>query len=233
MELKTILEYQKQDAELIKLENELNNNKNKKIFTQMLTVAKDAQNKSNQLEKQAGELLKSYEQLKKTYEDNIKSANIVSNKKLETASIADLETIEEIAKTIINNLSILEKKLLAEAEKVNSVLNGFKQTKEQYNMAKDKYNKHKQLFDAENKELEPTIAEKTKAVKKLEAGIDAALLTKYKQRRQDRIFPVFVPCIDKACGGCRMELPSANLSTLKPKGVLECEHCRRIIYLAD
>ncbi|MBE7074479.1 MAG: hypothetical protein E7376_00640 [Clostridiales bacterium] len=233
MELKTILEYQKQDAELIKLENELNNNKNKKIFTQMLTVAKDAQNKSNQLEKQAGELLKSYEQLKKTYEDNIKSANIVSNKKLETASIADLETIEEIAKTIINNLSILEKKLLAEAEKVNSVLNGFKQTKEQYNMAKDKYNKHKQLFDAENKELEPTIAEKTKAVKKLEAGIDAALLTKYKQRRQDRIFPVFVPCIDKACGGCRMELPSANLSTLKTKGVLECEHCRRIIYLAD
>ena len=77
------------DSELIKLENQLNNNKNKSTYTQMLNIAKEAQNKSNQLEKQAGDLLLSYEQLKKTFEENIKSANIVSAKNLNQTSITD------------------------------------------------------------------------------------------------------------------------------------------------
>ena len=233
MDLKTILEYQKKDAELIKLERTLKNNENKKIFTQMISVVKDAQNKSNALEKQAGELFAGYNDLKKTYEDNIKSANIVIGKNLETSSLQDLETMEEIASNIISNLSILEKKLLQEAEQVNAVLVEFDQTRKRYNLARDKYSKHKELYDEQCKDLEPQIAEKTKEVKKLEAGIDADILAKYKQRRQDNIFPVLVPCIDKACGGCRMELPYANLATLKTKGVLECEHCRRIIYVNE
>lgn len=233
MDLKKILDYQKKDAELIKLERTLNNNEDKKVYTQMISVVKDAQNRSNALEKQAGDLLGVYQNLKKTYEDNIRSANIVNNKNLEKTSLADLDTIEEIASNIMTNLNILEKKLLLEAEKVNAILNDFDQTRKKYNLAKDKYAKHKALFDEQSKKLQPEIEEKTKAVKKLENDIDPTILAKYKQRRQDNIFPVFVPCIDKACGGCRMELPYANLATLKTKGVLECEHCRRIIYSND
>ena len=109
MDLKSLLDYQKKDAELIKLEKQLSNNENKKIFSQMISVVKDAQNKSSALEKQAGDLLKEYQELKNTYENNIKSANIIVNKKLETASDSDLDTIEEIAANIINNLTIMEK----------------------------------------------------------------------------------------------------------------------------
>ena len=97
MDLKSLLDYQKKDAELIKLEKQLSNNENKKIFSQMISVVKDAQNKSSALEKQAGDLLKEYQELKNTYENNIKSANIIVNKKLETASDSDLDPIEEIA----------------------------------------------------------------------------------------------------------------------------------------
>ncbi|MBQ7884969.1 MAG: hypothetical protein IJ318_02610 [Clostridia bacterium] len=232
MDLSKLLEYQKKDAELIKLERALYNNEDKKVFNQMIGVVKDAQSKSAMLEKQAGELIATYNTLKQTFEENIKSANIIGNKKLEDASVEDLENVEQISQTIINNLSILEKKLLKQAERVNAVLNDFDQTRKRYNLARDKYNKHKELYDAESKKYEPLIAEKQKDVKALEASLDATLLAKYKQRRQDRIFPVFVPCIDKTCGGCRMELPSASLSALKNKGILECEHCRRIIYEA-
>ena len=232
MDLKKLLEYQKQDAELIKLERQLYNNEDKKIFNQMIGVVKDAQSKSALLEKQAGDLINAYTNLKQTYEENIKSANIISNRNIENSSVSDIENIEQVASTIINNLSILEKKLLQQAERVNAVLNEFEQTRKRYNAARDKYNKHKELYDAESQKIEPILTEKQKEIKKLESGLDANLLAKYKQRRQDRIFPVFVPCVDKACGGCRMELPSASLSTLKNNGVLECEHCRRIIYEA-
>lgn len=233
MDLKKILDYQKKDFELYKLERTLNENENKKIFVEMKNVVQNAQNKRNILEKQAGDLLSDYNNLKKNYEENIKSANIILGKKMETASEADLDLIEEIASKISNNLSILEKMLLQEAEKVNAVLVEFNQIRKKNNLAKEKYLKHKELYENESKALQPEILEKQKEIKKLEADLDPAILSKYKQRRQDNIIPVFVPCIDKSCGGCHMELPYANLATLKSKGVLECEHCRRIIYASE
>lgn len=233
MDLKDILNYQKKDAELIKLEKALNQNENKKISNQMINVVKEAQNQSAALEQQAGEVIKLYNSIKKTYSDNIKTANVIANKNLDQLTEAEVASIEEVAQTISNNLSILEKKLLADAEKVRSVLSNFDLTKKKYNLAKEKYNKHKELFDKESEVLNPQIAEKEKEVKALEKNIDSTLLAKYKQKRQDKIYPVFVPCLDKACGGCRMELPSACLSTLKKEGIFECEHCRRVIYTQD
>lgn len=230
MDLKSILDYQKKDAELIKLERELSANENKKIYTQMVSVVKEAQNQSSALENQANEIINSFNSLKKTYADNSKTANVLQGKNLENLSEEELMQIEDVALKVANNLAILEKKLITQAEKVRNVLVSFDQTKKRYNQARDKYNKHKELYEQDAKKLTPEINEKASEVKKLEANLDANLLAKYKQKRQDRIYPVFVPCLDKACGGCRMELPSASLSTLKKDGILECEHCRRIIY---
>ena len=231
MDLKSILDYQKKDAELIKLERALNQNENKKIYTQMVNIVKDAQNQSSALENQAGELIKNFNSLKKVYDDNSRTAQTIVNKNLETISEDELESIQDVAKKIINNLSILEKRLLNQAENVRNVLANFENTKKKYNQARDKYNTHKELFDKDSEKLTPEIEQKEKEVKKLEANIDSVLLAKYKQKRQDRIYPVFVACLDKTCGGCRMELPSASLANLKKDGILECEHCRRIIYI--
>ena len=230
MDLKSILEYQKKDAELIKLERQLETSENKKVSGQMVSVVKEAQNQSTTLENQAKDIIASFEALKKSYADNIKSAGVVANKKLESLSTEDLDTISELSQTIFNNLCILEKKLIAQAEKVRNILSNFDQTKKRYNLAKDKYNKHKEMYEAEVQKLQPLIDKKTKEVKALESNIEPSLLAKYKQKRQEKINTVFVPCIDKMCGGCSMELPLASLSILKKNGVLECEHCRRIIY---
>lgn len=230
MDLKSILDYQKRDAELIKLERSLNSSENKKTFTQMISVVKDAQNQSASLEIQAGELLKNYDSLKKTLVDNIKSAEKLAGKNMETLSLEELENFQNLAGVISKNLQILEKKLLNSAENVRNMLTGFEQAKKKYNTAKDKYNKHKELYEQEEQKLKPLAEQKTKEIKELEGELDAKLLAKYKQKRQDRIYPVFVPCIEKTCGGCRMELPSASISLLKKDGILECEHCRRIIY---
>ena len=231
MDLKSILDYQKKDAELIKLERALNQNENKKIYTQMVNVVKDAQNQSSALENQANELVKNFNSLKKVYEDNSRTAQTIINKNLETISEDELESIQDVAKKIINNLAILEKRLLSQAENVRNVLSNFENTKKRYNQARDKYNKHKELFEQDSAKLTPEISEKEKEVKALESNIDANLLAKYKQKRQEKIYPIFVPCVDKTCGGCRMELPSASISNLKKDGILECEHCRRIIYM--
>lgn len=230
MELNKILDYQKKDSEIIKLERELNSNENKKIYEKMITLAKNAQAESSALEAKAGEVLSNFENIKKLYQSNSKSADALGAKNFDVMSEQDLKEMEQIAKTITNNLNVLEKKLLTEAERVRTVLQGFEATKRKYNEARDKYAKHKQLFDEASASLMPQIEKIKDELKKLEGGIDATLLARYKQKRQDRIYPVFVPCVEKNCGGCRMELASASLQTLKSDGIIECEHCRRIIY---
>lgn len=230
MDIQKILDYQKQDFEIIKLERQLDNNEDKNIYQNMVSVVKNAQNRSNTLDIEASEILSEYAKLEKTYNENLKSCGAVLNQKFDKISDDDLNNVSSVAEDIINNISILEKKLMVLAEKVNAVLSEFEATKKKYNDAKQKYTNHKQAYEKAVSELTPQIEEKTKEIKKLEKDLDQTLLAKYKQRRQDKIYPVFVPLADKSCGGCMMEIPSASLQKLKNDGFLECEHCRRIIY---
>ena len=230
MSIDKILEYQKKDFEIIKLERELENNEDKKIYQRMLGVVKEAQNKSTMLDKEANQLIQDYNNIKKSYNENLKSYGTILNTSLDKISENDLNNVNTVAGDLINNLSILEKKLINLAEKFNAILSEFEIAKKKYNEAKQKYILHKNAFEKKQKEIIPEIDKKKKEINKLESGIEQIHLLKYKQRRTDKIYPVFVPLIDKACGGCRMEIPSASLQKLKEKGFLECEHCRRIIY---
>ncbi len=230
MKIEKILEYQKKDFDIIKLERQLENNEDKKIYQSMIGVVKDAQNKSTSLDKEANALIQEYKNLEKTYNENLKSCGVVLNTKLDKISENDLTNVSTVASDLINNMSILEKKLMYLAERVNAILSEFENTKKRYNVAKQKYSAHKTAYEKKQSELMPEIEKKRQEIKKLESGIDPVYLAKYKQRRADKMYPVLVPLIDKTCGGCRMELPSASLQKLKENGFLECEHCRRIIY---
>ena len=42
--------------------------------------------------------------------------------------------------------------------------------------------------------------------------------------------PVFVMINNGHCGGCRVEIPTSKLNTLKKDGKIICEQCHRIIY---
>ena len=226
-----IIEYQKQDSEIIKLERQLASSEDRKIFRNMINIVNEAQNASNVLEKEAGELKREYEALQKNYNENLKSCTAIAKKDFSEATEEDLQNFSKISEVVMNNLNVIEKKLFSVAERINACLNEFEAIKKRHADAKNEYSVHKAAYDKLANELNPKITELKDNLQKLESGIDANLLAKYKQRRADKIFPVYVPLTDKACGGCRMELASASLEKIKKDGILECEHCRRIIYV--
>ena len=141
----------------------------------------------------------------------------------------DLDTVIEAANSIINNLNILEKRLFTQAESLNATLNEFNSTKKNYGSARAKYAENKKIYEEELGKKSPQIDQIKKDLSKLEKDIEPKLITRYKQLRADRIYPVFVRLIDKSCGGCRMERSAAELDKLKNQGYLECENCHRII----
>lgn len=229
MDFKNVLEYQKKDGELIKIERELNSHPSRKISSEMIGVVKKAQERSVQLESHAGALSKDFEALQKAYKENVSQIEKFVSKDLESLSQKDLESISEACNAILNNMNILEKKLFSAAENLNITLNEFEKTKKQYGAARAKYGEHKQVYDALFKQKEPEINAIKAELAKLEGGIEPKLLAKYKQLRSDKLFPAFVRLNDKSCGGCRMELSAAEIEKVKTNGYMECDNCHRII----
>ena len=231
MEIEKILQYQKKDFEIVKLERMLNDSENKKITNQMVDKVKQSQNTSLQLEKLAQDLNREFANLQKSYEENAKKFEIVSKKDFSLMSEEEIASIENVTQAILANLSVLDKKFIALAENIKKTLVQFENAKKNYTLAREKHKKHKELYEQESSKLAPQIESLQKELSVLEKDIDATFLAKYKQKRADKIFPVIVPLNEQTCGGCQMSLSMAFTNSLKEKGYGECENCRRVIYV--
>lgn len=230
MDIINFLAYQRKDAEALRIERALSKSAAKQTYTQMLEIVKDAKKRTIELEKMAGDMHAKFCQAKTSLEKNEAHLSAIQAKDTETMSSQETnENFSRIA-TISSNLNVLEKKLLAIAEEVNSILSKFEKTKKEYGVARSKYNTAKAQYEKEEQQAAPQLAAVAKELEKMEHNLDKNVLAKYKAIRQDKIFPVLVPFDGKCCGGCHMEIPYAEQSRLKADGYIECEHCRRIIY---
>ena len=233
MDINKILEYQKLDSELFKIEKALRDNEDKKIANQMQQNAKVAQERSFKLDEKAKELEKEFSTAKAQYEIQRKKMEEVFAKDVDTLPKEEVEKLVKLKDKLSQNLAILERNFAKLAENMNSLLSDFNKTKNAYQMAKEQYGKSRQNFDKAQSDVQPRKEEIAQQLKQLEKGIDPKIVEAYKKRRSENIFPVVVPLTSNCCGGCRMELSMANLSKLKDEKVLTCEHCHRIIFAKD
>ncbi|MEG1751965.1 MAG: C4-type zinc ribbon domain-containing protein [Clostridia bacterium] len=231
--IKEILEYQTKDFEKIKIERKIDSDDDKKVFNKMLDLVKDAQSKSNKLESYAQSIYNDYEALKKTYEENSAVATKFNKNDINSISEEELNMAQNLSNSISSNLSILEKKILGCAEKINNILSEFEVAKKNYNSAKEKYQLHKENHEKKKAVVAPQIKKIDDELAVLAKKIEPKLLEKYQHKRADRIFPIFVPLQGDSCGGCFTQIPTARLENIKDNGYIECENCRRIIFFSD
>ena len=100
MDIKKILEYQDKDKKVINLERKLSSSEDLKIYQSMLNVAKDAQARSANLDKNAEDVINEYNSLKKAFEDN---QNILDNLEKRDLKNLDEKAIQEINKIYKNS----------------------------------------------------------------------------------------------------------------------------------
>lgn len=197
----------------------------------MIAFVKSEQNKLLSIENEAKNEVNNFNMLNKEYEDSVKLLEDLVKIKVETLDDNQTRSVADKINQVTNKINVLERKINTFNDKVNNILKSFENTKKSIVISKQKYKESKEKYDKKVAELTPEIEKITKELKKLEAGIDKNLMARYKQTKQDNIFPVFVPAISSTCGGCRMEISHALMQKLKDKGYIECEQCHRIIYL--
>jgi len=224
-----MLQYQKLDMELKKIQRSINTSEEKEIMNKMISYVKDAQNLSNTIESKAGKLVNDYLNLKKNYE--------VNTKKVETLTSNMPKNEEELKRayatinTLSSELFMIERNLNIVLGKAKECLKEFETTKNNVIKARSKHKASKENYEKLLSETEPKINEIKTQMKLLEKDINPALLEKYKTMKNDNIFPVYVPLLDgKACYGCRMEVASSKLNKLSSEPFITCEHCGRLIF---
>ena len=228
-----LLAYQEIDKEVRRIEMELGNSDERKKTLTAMNFLKDGEEVVKKADRKSEELLYLYEKLKKSLDEQVK---IVAE--YETAikgSLSDNDELSYLAKKINqvmdslkkieSDLSDVTKEMEENVKNFNDFKKKFAQTKEEYLVYKKKYDELKESKDGEMNVLKDKLSEIAK-------NIEPARLEKYKARRNDKIFPVLVPLEDgNRCGGCRMELSLNEIGKLKKEQYIECENCKRIIFV--
>ena len=229
MQLNEILEYQKLDMQIRKIQNDLKNSEDRKNATKMKEYFLDNQSKMVALEESSASMLglinkatASYNDMVKKIEDLLKSA---SGKEEADDIRAALESANALAQNCMKferdaeSLKIKLEKMVEESEQLakNSVT------------AKNNFAVYKSRYDKLKKDAEPELAKLTAERDKIGKTVDSDLLAKYNQKVEIKS-PVFVANTMGRCGRCQMEISGSKLKQLKEKGIIECENCGRYIY---
>ena len=223
---KDILDYQKKDLELNKVQRELDSLPSRKVVEDMVATVKDLQLKSQSLEKQAGELKQTYD---KMIDEITELDSLISNF---DKSIDQKEAITILTK-YNNSLIAMQNKIVKLQSKIEEVLKQFDLAKKKVVLAKTKHKEAKLSIEKSESILLPKIEKLKSDLASSRKNIKAELMKKYDDLKADNVMPVFVYKMDDSCGGCRMEISARGLEQVRVNNFIECENCRRIIINKD
>ncbi len=230
--LEQLLKYQEIDREVRKIEIDLAGSEERRRALGAKNFLLEGEDNAGKLDRRAKDLSAQYENLKLGYEKQLKT--VEEYEQAFEGSADDADELSYLAKKI-NQLSDTLRRIESELGDVmrdmEDTVKSYGDFRHKFNQTKDEYlvyrKKYEDLKTAKQSELEPL----KKQLADLSKKIDPERLKRYTIRRNDKIFPVLVPLENERCGGCRMELPLSERGKLKADSPIECENCKRIIYL--
>lgn len=230
-----MLNYQALDSELNKIERDLRKNEFYIKRKQWKAALQQAEEQLARLEQKSVDLRNQLTQTSQTLQ---KIGEIVDEYIKLMSDIEDQDELNYISKKLDTQLDALSqaekemKQILRDAEEAEKSFE--KLSKVQVPRIAFEYNKCSAEFDKATQEQKPRVLELKKRQAELKKAIDPHIFDVYTKVSQ-QVHPVFVPLQNgNRCGGCRMEMPTAQVNAkIAEKGYLICEHCGRIVFKAD
>lgn len=227
-----MLQYQKIESELNKIERELKSNKYFLQRKQLKALKLECEDNLEHLDGKAGELRNQLASARQAME---KIVAIVEEYSKEIKEIEDVDELNYLNKklaeqtSLLNNIERDVKRILKDGEEIVAKVDEINA-----NLPKiiSGINSCNAGFGKVTEEAKPRVNELKQKQTELKKVIDPQLFAVYDKVSQGHIHPVFVPLKDECrCGGCQMEMPKAFVEAqMATKDYMRCEHCGRIIY---
>ncbi len=227
--LQELLEYQKLDGELRKIELELNATEEKKKLNQAKAVMRNAEMRIAAEDKRALELRAFRDSLTARVDEMSKMIAEYSDVEEIVEGGGDVAFYKKSAQQLMEKLRSLKQelnKMLAEIEQLTAEYKKLMEQGKQMNKQKKEY---AEKFKEIQSQYTDRVDELNKKMEETAKNIPADILERYRQKRKEKIFPVLVPLAGDMCV-CGMDLPLAQRNRLAGGNVIECENCHRFIY---
>ncbi len=229
--LQELLEYQKADGELRKIEQELAASDARKKSLQARNFIKNAESRIAAQDKRAVELKTLRDELIARVEETAKAIAEYADIDEIVEGGGDVSFYKKNAQQLSERLRAVKAELARLTAEAESLSAEYKKMMEQGKQMNRQYREYAEKY----KEVQASRAKEIAAINarldEIGKNIPSETLEKYKQKRREKIFPVLVPLAGDMCV-CGMDLPLAQRGRLAGGNVIECENCHRFIYKA-
>lgn len=230
-DINSILQYQELDMQIVKTEAEVEKSEQRRAAFLAQNAVIQTKGNAAAIEKQAEELVKFFEKTLSFYNENAKKIEELQKKFDTELSAEEYDNYKGMLRKLTDSFTKLEQTLSGYDKSIKDVMAKFADVRAAAKKSMADFAENRKRYEALKQEKQPQIDELRKKMSALEKKIDKDLFVKYANLRRDKTLPPVVVLMDKSCGGCRMEMSMATISTLKQKGNIECEFCHRIIYV--
>ncbi len=229
--LNELLEYQKVDAQLRKIEQAVSASEAQKKFAQANKFMKSAPERFEVQDKRAAELTALRESLIRRAEDIGKQIAEYSDVDEMVEGGGDVSFYKKNAQALLDRLRALKSEIQKLNSDIAATVEEYDRFKKQGAAMQKQYKEYKakrdELVGSHKEEVNALRARLAEIAKKIPEDI----LNKYQQKRKENIFPIIAPLNGNMCI-CGMDFPLALQEKLAGGNVVECEHCRRFVYKA-
>lgn len=227
--LNELLEYQKVDAQLRKIEQEVAASEEQKKYAQANKFMKSAPERFEAQDRRAAELAALREDLIRRAEDISKQIAEYSELEEMVEEGGDVSFYKKNAQALLDRLRGLRSEMQKLNADIASTVEEYDRFKKQGAAMQKQYKEYKakrdELVNTHKDEVNSLRARLAEIAKK----IPEDTLAKYQQKRKENIFPIIAPLNGNMCV-CGMDFPLALQERLAGGNVVECELCRRFVY---
>ncbi len=229
--LNNILEYQSTEAELISAENEIVKSADKEKAAASKNKMQTYKARLLEIDKSAVKINASFVKAKEKYDEYLKKLDAL-DKEIENADETKIALYEKAYKDFHSVANSLEKDIATIYGVIQQIDAEYKDLLAKFQKEKVIFLKYKAVYDKLKSEKEPKINELTSKLDAMKKSVASELMHIYLQKREGKLFPVFVALNANKCGGCRMEVSASKLGSMSANkfGIIECENCGRFIY---
>jgi Zn-ribbon protein, possibly nucleic acid-binding len=230
MSLGKILEYQEIDQKIYREEMNLRRSPEATRMGTLSGQLNSVQQNLMNLDKEAEALFREVNSSESKL-NNLANDERVNFSASGVTALADADRIEKALNAHIEELNAIErdvKKSFKRLQDLSAEVN--KQKRIYLNMQKE-YGNLRADFNRNAEELRNKYRDLNDALNNLKKDIPPELLAAYKNLRDARKMPAFVPYENGSCAACGMRIIEIGAKLKNPGDTAECPNCRRILYL--
>jgi len=235
-QLQMLWQYQQADMEADRFEAEMRAAPNRQKLLRHRNFLMEQQNNIKQIETDVADMADRLEAVK---DDMARLEKLLADQQtLDIESLQD-QGLDETQKHLFSLQKLLDSftRYEQELQHVTRESAAFdlqqKEIRTKSAKVKTEFDQIKSVYDVEVKEQTIKLNALRAAADDLTAGIDGALLEKYKAIKLHASPPMAILTGDR-CGGCRMSLPSVVLREIRlGTKIVECDNCGRILMVTS